>query len=44
MQVDLRLRVYYEHHPNDVPSDQSLAGYDRLGVRQESLIGVTLGW
>ncbi len=42
--IDLRLRTYYEHHPKDVPGDQSRAGYDHLGVRQESLIGVTLGW
>ena len=42
--IDLRVRAYYEHHPNDVPDDQSLAGYDSLGIRQESLIGVTIGW
>ena len=42
--IDLRLRVYYEQHPNDVPTDESNSGYDRLGVRQESLIGITVGW
>ena len=42
--IDLRLRTYYEHHPQDVPSDQSRNGYDHLGLRQESLIGITIGW
>lgn len=42
--IDLRLRSYYEHHPKDVPVDQSRVGYDHLGIRQESLIGVTIGW
>ncbi len=42
--VDLRLRAYYEHHPAALPETESHIGYDELGLRQETLIGVVATW
>ena len=42
--VDLRLRAYYEHHPAALPETESRVGYDELGLRQETLIGVVATW
>lgn len=42
--IDLRLRAYFERHPADLPDDQPINGYDEIGIRQETLIGVTMRW
>jgi hypothetical protein len=42
--VDLRLRAYYEHHPAALPATESRVGYDELGLRQETLLGVVATW
>lgn len=42
--VDLRLRAYYERHPSDLPADAVELGYDELGLRQETLIGLNVSW
>ena len=42
--IDLRLRSYYEHRPSDLPADGTYVGYDELGLRQETLIGVVVDW
>ena len=42
--VDLRLRAYYEHHPSDLPARAPEVGYDELGLRQETLIGLSVSW
>lgn len=42
--VDLRLRVYYEQRPDDLPDNLPADGYDRIGLRGETLIGATINW
>lgn len=42
--IDLRLRAYYERHPNDLPAGESGIGYDQLGMRQETLLGISVAW
>lgn len=42
--IDLRLRAYYEHRPSDLPAQANEQGYDELGLRQETLIGLNASW
>jgi hypothetical protein len=42
--IDLRLRAYFEHQPAALPETESHLGYDELGLRQETLIGVVATW
>ena len=42
--IDLRLRSYYEHRPSDLPAGGNYQGYDELGLRQETLIGLVVNW
>lgn len=42
--IDLRLRAYYERHPSDLPAHAPDLGYDELGLRQETLIGLNVSW
>ncbi len=42
--VDLRARAYFERRPRDLPDDAPDTGYNQLGLRQETLIGVNVSW
>jgi hypothetical protein len=40
--VELGLRAYYETEPDDAAAAST--GYDELGLRQDTLIGLTYTW